>query len=344
MRGGSPDAVQRDPVPRSRAGCSSILVLAAFAAACSAGAASAPGGQGGAGNPGTGGAAGPVTGGGTTGGNGNGNGNSNSNGDGTGNGQGNGNGGGIGTAGQIDQEGLLIVKNGALAIQVGGLETAIDAATGQVAALGGYASASNRAGDDDSAQATVTFRIPVARWEEALSALRGLGEKVLDERYATEEVTAAVVDLGARIANLRTTEAAFQAIMDRAVDIEDVLRVQSELTKVRSEIEQLTAQKTSLEGRAAFSTLAVTFATKPDPILAEQQGFDPANEVEQASASLVAVLQGVATAGIWFGIAWLPILVTLGVLGLIGLAIGRRVVRRMAGPGDAPLPSAGTGA
>lgn len=318
----------------------SILVLAAFAAACSA--ASAPAGPG-VGVPGTGGGAGPVTGGGSTGG-GNGQSNGGGNGGGTGSGNGSGNGSGSGSPGQIDQAGLQIVKDGALAIQVGALDAAIDAATAQIAALGGYASASMRSGDDDSAQATVTFRIPVARWEEALSGLRGLGEKVLDERYATEEVTAAVVDLGARIANLRTTEAAFQAIMDRAVDIEDVLRVQSELTQVRSEIEQLTAQKTSLEGRAAFSTLAVTFAIKPDPILAEQQGFDPANEVERASASLVAVLQGVATAGIWFGIAWLPILVALGLIGVIGLAVGRRVMRRVAGPGDTPLPSAGSGA
>lgn len=306
----------------------SIFVLAAIAAACSS--ASAPGGFAAPGS--TGGAASTVGGGPLAGGN-----------DGNGNGNGNGNG-GPGTGGQIDQEGLLIVKNGALAIQVGALNTAIDAADQQIAVLGGYASASSRSGDDDRAQATVTYRIPVARWEEALSGLRGLGEKVLDERYATEEVTAQVVDLGARIANLRSTETALQAIMDRAVDIEDVLRVQSELTKVRSEIEQLTAQKTSLEGRAAFSTLAVTFATRPDPILAEQQGFDAANEVEQASASLVAVLQAVATAGIWFGIVWLPILATLGLLGLIGLAIGRRVMRRAASPGDAPVPSTGSGA
>ena len=59
----------------------------------------------------------------------------------------------------------------------------------------------------------------------------------------------------------------------------------------------------------------MTFALKPNPILAEQQGFDPATEVEQASASLLSVLQGLATAGIWFGIVWLPILLTLALLG-----------------------------
>lgn len=300
----------------------SIFVLAAVAAACSAGSASGPGGA-----PAATSAAGPVTGGLPR--------------EGEGNGEGNGNGQGGGDPGVVDQAGLLIVKTGALAIQVEGLDAAMTAASAQVAGLGGYASASNRSGDGDRAQATVTYRIPVARWDEALTSLRGLGEKILDERYSTEEVTAQVVDLEARITNLRATEAALQSIMERAVDIKDVLTVQAELTRVRSEIEQLTAQKTNLEGRAAFSTLAVTFAVKADPILAEQQGFDPANEVEQASASLVSVLQAVATAGIWFGIVWLPILLFIGLIAAIGWGVARRF--RRAGDATTPLAAPGGG-
>ncbi len=267
---------------------------------------------------------------------------------GNGNNQGNGNqGSGEGDPGVIDQIGLLIVKNGALAIQVESLDTAISSADHQIAAMGGYASASTRAGDGDEAQASVTYRIPVSRWEDALETLRALGQKVIDERFSTEEVTAQVVDLEARITNLRSTEAAFQTIMTRAEKIDDILTVQAQLTQVRGEIERLMAQKTNLEGQAAFSTLTVTFALKKDPVLAEQQGFDAANEVEQASASLVTVLQGVATAGIWFGIVWLPILLAFAVLGLGGLAIGRRLMRRVEAdqaPPSMPAPTAGTGA
>jgi hypothetical protein len=313
----------------------SILAIAAIAAAC--GAASAPAGPAGpgVGGPAQGGAAAPgatsggALSGGQTGGD-------------AGGGGGNDNQGG-GDPGVVDQAGLLIVKNGALAIQVAGLDAAVDAASRLIRDLGGYASASQRFGEDDDAQATVTYRIPVTRWDDALTGLRGLGEKVIDERYSTEEVTAQVVDLEARITNLRTSEAALQAIMDRAVDIEDVLTVQAKLTETRSQIEQLTAQKTNLEGRAAFSTLAVTYALKKDPILAEQQGFDPANEVERASANLVGMLQAVATAGIWFGIVWIPVLLFLGILGGVIYLVARRFLRQ--GPGQAgppaPAPEAG---
>jgi hypothetical protein len=122
--------------------------------------------------------------------------------------------------------------------------------------------------------------------------------------------------------------------MDRAVEIKDVLTVQAELTKVRGEIEEMAAQKSHLEQQAAMSTLTVTFELKANPVLAETKGFDPASEAERASASLVSVLQGVATAGIWFIIVWLPILLFFGIVGLIALIATRRF--RGAGPGGGP--------
>lgn len=297
----------------------SLFVVAASAAACGGTPAAAPGGQG-VGAGATGAPAAPVGG-------------PNEK---PGEEQSNGNGGGSLAGGPAAPEGLLIIKTGEIAIQVGGLDPALAAANQLIIGMGGYSSGSDRFGDGDSAQASVTYRVPAARWDEALAGIRALAEKVLTERSSTQDVTSQVVDLGARITNLQATERALQAIMDRATAIKDVLTVQAELTKTRSEIEQLTAQKLAFEGQAAFSTVTVTFALKPDPILAEQEGFDAGTEVEQASASLVSILQGLATAGIWFGIVWLPILLTLALITLVGAWAFRRF-RPTTG---APLPGA----
>ena len=219
---------------------------------------------------------------------------------------------------------LLIIKIGTMSLQVTSLDAAVTAASQKVDALGGFVSGSDRSGDGENAEASLTFRIPAARWDEALAALRGLADKVLLERSSTEDVTGQVVDLGARIKNLGATERALQAIMDRATEIKDVLSVQAELTKVRGQIEEMTAEKNHLVEQAAMSTLTVSFTLKPNPVRIETQGFDPGAEAEQASASLVSVLQGVATAGIWFAI----------VVG-IGLVVSRRF-RRAAPPADTP--------
>jgi hypothetical protein len=228
----------------------------------------------------------------------------------------------------VARDELLILKTGTLTLEVTRIDAAVTAATTALDALGGYASGSRRSGAGEDAQAIVTFRVPAARWDEAMNAVRSLANELLAEESTTEDVTAQVVDLGARIRNLQATERALQAIMDRATVIKDVLAVQAELTTVRGTIEQLTAEKAHLEARAAYSTLTVTFVLRPAPVLVVQQDqFDPASEVDAASASLVGVLQGVATAGIWFGIVWLPILVTLVALTVVGLLVARRLRR-----------------
>ncbi len=99
------------------------------------------------------------------------------------------------------------------------------------------------------------------------------------------------------------------------------------------------AQQSGLQEQAAYSTLTVTFSLKPDPVQTSQQQFDPKSQVDQASASLVGVLQALATAGIWFAIVWLPILIALGILAWIGIVVARRV-RRMTSAPEVPAEPA----
>lgn len=236
---------------------------------------------------------------------------------------------------------LLIIKTGNLSLEVSALDPAISAASARIASLGGYVSGSERKGDGDQATASVTYRIPAAQWDAALDGLRSIGDKILGEQTQTQDVTGAVADLGARISNLRATELALQGIMARATKIPDVLAVEQQLSDVQGQIEELTTQQQHLQGQAAYSTLTVTFGLKPPPaIVTSQQNFDPSSEVDRASASLVAVLQAVATAGIWFGIVWLPILIVLGIVAGVLAFVLRRVVPRRDGGAGPMLPPA----
>lgn len=239
-----------------------------------------------------------------------------------------GSGSGSGVVLAVPRDDLLVIKNGRISMRVADVAPAISTATNRIAALGGYASGSKRTGTGNDIAATVTFRIPSDQWDAALAAVRETGE-VLDEETTSEDVTTKVVDLGARIRNLQVTERALQSIMDKATVVKDVLSVQQELTDTRGEIERLTAEKAHLEEQAAFSTLTAAFAFAPEPavVVAQTSGFDPAEEVDAASAKLIRALQKVARAGIWFGIVWLPILLAVAIGGAIAFVIGRGVAR-----------------
>ena len=235
---------------------------------------------------------------------------------------------------------LQIIKTGTLSLQVDGLDTALATATQKIAALGGYTSGSQRQGDGDKATASVIYRIPAQRWDDALVALRGLATKVLGEQTQSEDVTTKIVDLSARITNLQATEQALQGIMLKATKISDILAVQAQLTETRGQIEQATGERKHLTEQAAFSTLTVSYGLKEQAVVATTKNFDPATEVDRASANLVDVFQSLATAGIWFGIVWLPILVGLGVIGLMLATILRRALRSRPGPGAGTWPGA----
>ena len=244
----------------------------------------------------------------------------------------------------VSRPDLLIIRRGAITIEVADIDAALAEAGSAITSLGGYESGSQRTGRGDQARAEVVYRFPSSSWEAALVAIRAVGEKVLHEESGTTDVTGEVVDIDARIRNLRVTEAAFQSIMDRATVIKDVLDVQAQLTTVRSEIEQLSSKAANLREQAAMSTVSVTFALPETPAIARQEaGFDPGGEAEAATASLVGILQALVVAGIWFAIVWLPVLVVLAIAaGTVFLVVRR--VRPHADAGGPPLATSGDAA
>ncbi len=221
----------------------------------------------------------------------------------------------------------MIIRTGTIQLEVEDVPGALPVARAAIVALGGYVGASNTSNFDDRPTAQITYRIPVDRWEEALEALRdldGLTKKVVTEDTQAVEVTGQVIDLEARIKNLRASETALQGIAAKATRITDVLEVEARLTDVRGQIEQLTAQLTGLSDQAIYATLTASFNTPIVAVEAVTRDWEPATIVDQAAASLVSVLQEVAGAGIWFLIVWLPILLVLGLIGGVASKLARR--------------------
>lgn len=218
----------------------------------------------------------------------------------------------------------LVIRTGNLHLEVTDLGLAVAGGRNAIVGLGGYVESSEEQNTDHEQWAQVTYRLPVAQWDAALAALRGLGT-LLTENTASQDVTAQVVDLEARLANLRVTEQALQAIMDRAGTIDDVLQVQRELTTVRGDIERLTAQRDNLANQAGLSTLAVLYEVPGQPISEAAEGWDLGEEVDNALASLVLIGQRLASLGIWLLIVVLPV---VGPFVIIGWLIYRWSQRR----------------
>jgi hypothetical protein len=235
---------------------------------------------------------------------------------------------------------LLIVRTGTLELEVASLAASISAAANLVTDAGGYISGSDENASGDKANASVSYRIPAAVWDTTLGGIRKVASVVRHQQVTSEEVSGQVVDLGARISNLRATEAALQAIMARATKISDVLDVQKQLTDTRGEIERLVADKTQLEGRAAYGSLKVTFnLPTPAAVTTAAKGWDPATDVDRATGKLIAIGQRATSAGIFLAIVGLPVLIVGSVLLLVAwqlYRLGRWIVGRRGATANVP--------
>jgi hypothetical protein len=249
--------------------------------------------------------------------------------------------GGAGTGTTAIADGARIVRTGSLQLDVKDVKASLNSARDTVAGMGGYIGASQQSSDGKSIVANVTYRIPELRWEEALAALRLLGDEV-GEKTDAAEVTNQIVDLAARIRNLQASETALVRHAAEAAKISDLLEVETRLSDVRGQIEQLSAQQKNLENQAAYGTLAVTFGTEVAAVQKAAAQWDPKTEVDRAGASLIGFLQTLTTAGIWFAIVWLPMLIALVIVVGVGLLIARRLgFLRRAAPPLPPAPAAG---
>jgi hypothetical protein len=220
----------------------------------------------------------------------------------------------------------LIIRTGTMTVEVGSIDPALLRARTAIAALGGYVSASDQTNDKDRTIASVTYRFPSARWEDAQTAIRGIATKVVNAKTGSSEVTGQVLDLDARIANLRATEQALQAIMAKATKIPDILEVQNQLTAVQGEIEQLSTAAAHLRDQASLATLTVVFQTPAVAVVNEvSKGWDIGAELDKAAGQLLSVGQVLATAGVWIVVVGLPVFGGTLLLLLVFLFLGRRL-------------------
>ena len=221
-----------------------------------------------------------------------------------------------------------IIRTGTMDLEVSDVPVAIREARDAIRGMGGYIGASQTSSIDDQPYAQITYRIPVDRWEDALDVLRGLNgdtTKVVSEQTQSVDVTSQVVDLDARIRTLQASETALVAIAEQATRIQDILDIQAQITNIRGQIEQLEAQQNQLADQTSYATLTVSYQLPAVAAIEVQaEGWDAGSIFDEATATLVGVLQALAGAGIWLLVVWVPILVMFAVAaGIVAFLLRR---------------------
>jgi hypothetical protein len=169
----------------------------------------------------------------------------------------------------------MIIRTGQAFIEVEKVDPAILRIRQLAAQVGGYiANSSISGGRDQIRQATLEIKIPASKYDQAVGDLSTIG-KVETVNSTAEDVGEEFVDVTARVTNARRLEERIIALLStRTAKLDEVLRVEHELARVREEIERYEGRLRFLSTRAAMSTLTIT-VHEPMPVLGNTPGTNP---------------------------------------------------------------------
>lgn len=213
------------------------------------------------------------------------------------------------TAARLPKFGPSVIKTASIDIGLpkDEITDAMNEAISIAGSHGGFVLSSS-SGQGDT-RGTLTMRIPSQRFEAALAELEGLG-KVRSERISGQDVGQDFVDLEARLRNWESQEAVLLRLMDRAASVQDTIRVQSELSRVQLEIEQIRGRLRFLRDQTSYGTITASFGPVAPPKPSTPGRF--ARAWERAVDLMQGFVEGVIVAsGVVLPLAFLAFLVYL---------------------------------
>ena len=146
-------------------------------------------------------------------------------------------------------------------------------------------------------RAEIVLRVPSTDAPGVLTDVAALGEEVA-RTADSEPVETRLVDLESRTATQRAGVERIRALLSEATTLQDVLALETELTRRQADLESVDAQRAALSDLAALATITVRLTTPDDVERPEQdpspflQGLSAGWEALGASTTVVLVVLG----------------------------------------------------
>lgn len=214
-----------------------------------------------------------------------------------------------------------VIRNASLQLEADDTRETYDEIVKIAERLGGFVANAevSPTTDDEQPAIRVTVRIPSQELSGALTAFKGVAQKVVSESQDAQDVTETFIDLEAQLTNLKALEVELRALLEEVrnqpdADPDKLLRVFTEISNTRGQIEQIQGQLNYLSDAVDLATAQVSIAPTAEAIPIVEEGWAPSETVRSATRTLVSALQNLGEIVITFAIAVLPMLLLVVVL------------------------------
>jgi len=224
-----------------------------------------------------------------------------------------------------------LIRSGEVRLRVDDFDRARDRLVSIANSRGGFvadsAETTHREDNRTWTEGRLVLRVPSDTFTPAFREVKGVGT-VERADSSTKDVTDRLVDLEARLNNLKAQRDRLRTLYEEANDTDAVLQVGRELSEVQGEIERLEAKRRALEDRVALATITVRFSEpEPEPTPTPTPTPEPAYHETGLVSAFVSSVNGVVVTvrAIGVTVAYLaPYLLVFGLpVGLVGVGLYR---------------------
>jgi len=194
----------------------------------------------------------------------------------------------------------LVIKNSYLSLQVSKVSDVQKQVIGKAEELGGYMVNSSIDNPSDVASATVTVRIPSKQLDSALQYYRSLSIKVVSENLQGYDVTDQYTDFAAQLKIYEKTKVIFEQMLDKAINVQDILQIQREIINIQASIDSIKGQQDYLEKNSEMAKITLYLSTDELALpYAPTETWRPKVIFKQAVRSLIGTLRSIGSLTIW---------------------------------------------
>jgi hypothetical protein len=212
----------------------------------------------------------------------------------------------------------MIVRTGEMSLVVEDVTQVSNEIAQLAARFDGYVVSSSISGEEEDMRGWISIRVADEKFDQALAELRNLAVRVKSESTNSEDVTEEYIDLEARLKNAEATEQQYLALLEKATDVEDILRIYESLSRVRQEIEQIKGRMQYLERTSSMSLISVSLEPQATAKPLVRAGWS-------ALESLKSAVRGIVTFGQWLGTLVIWLIIFIPVWGtILGIILWRR--------------------
>lgn len=225
---------------------------------------------------------------------------------------------------QIDRK---VIYTADLRIEVKEYQQAVNDIQTEVADRGGYVvdTSMQEGTEDDSTNGQITARIPQDQFQAFIQVVEDGSSKVVESSVSGQDVTEEYIDLESRLESKQVVEERLLSFMEGAEATEDLLAISDDLANVQGEIEEITGRMNYLENKTDLAT--VTIHMEENNVTISGDDLNTWEQMKDQFMKSINVVISVFSRIFVFFIGSLPILLIVGIVGMGGFLIYRKITK-----------------